>query len=296
MIHAQPLRNYALLGLLALLWGASYNFAKVAVQTIPPITTTALRVAIAAAILVMIVRRTGVTLFAAEYSSRSLFVQAWLINIVPWTLSAWAAQTIDSGLVTILNSTSPLFAFVITWGITRHEPATTGKLIGALGGLSGVVLIVGVGMFSALGNQLPQQLACIAGAVMFGIAAVHGRHFDSMPALAVATQTLLFASAVLVPLSLIVDRPWTLMPSAQSIGAIFCLAVFSSAAAVVVYYRILSAMGSMAAASQSYLRIVVGVTIGVVFLDESLTWERFAGMLLIFGGVIAMTRPHQPSA
>lgn len=293
--HSSPLRNYALLGLLALLWGVSYNFAKVAVATIPPITTTALRTAIAAVILGVILWRSGITLFSPRYPWRLLFIQAAMINIVPWTLSAWAAQTIDSGLVTILNSTSPIFAFLITWGITRHEPATAAKLAGALGGMAGVVLIVGVSVLGDMGSQLPQQLACIAGAVLFGLAAVHGKHFDGLPPLVPATLTLVIGAVVLLPASMLIDRPWLLAPSRASVIALVCLAVFSTAAALFVYYKILAAMGSIAAASQSYLRIVVGVAVGIVFLDESLTPERFAGMILILAGVIAMTRRSAPA-
>jgi drug/metabolite transporter (DMT)-like permease len=286
-----PLRNYALLGLLSLLWGVSYNFAKVAVETIPPITTTALRVAIAAVILTAVLRRHGVALCSPRYPWQLLIVQASMINIVPWTLSAWAAQTIDSGLVTVLNSTSPIFAFLITWGITRHEPATAAKLFGALAGLAGVVLIVGVGVFGAMGAQIAQQLACVFGAMLFGLAAVYGRRFEALPPLVPATLTLVIGSIVLVPLSFVIDRPWNLSPSRASLIAVGCLAVFSTAAALFLYYKILATMGSIAAASQSYLRIVVGVGVGIVFLGESLTPERCAGMFLILVGVVAMTRP-----
>ncbi len=283
------LRDYALLGLLSALWGVSYNFAKVAVETIPPITVTAGRVTIAALLLGAFLRASGVAVFSARYPWRSLIGQAAMINVIPWTLTAWAAQTIDSGLVAVLNSTSPIFAFFITWAITRHEPATAPKLAGALSGLAGVVLIVGVGVLSDLGGQVPQQLACVLGAILFGIAAVHGRRFDGLPALVPATLTLVVGAIALLPLSFAIDRPWSLAPSRASLVALACLAVFSTAGALFLYYRILGTLGSIAAASQSYLRIVVGVAAGIVFLGETLTPERLAGIVLIVAGVVAMT-------
>jgi drug/metabolite transporter (DMT)-like permease len=289
------LRSYALLALLALLWGLSYNFAKVAVETIPPVTATALRVSIAAIILVLIVRRMGITLWSPRHPWGTLFVQALLLNTIPWTLSAWAARTIDSGLVAILNSTSPIFAFFITWGITRHEPATAMKLIGALAGLAGVVMVIGLSALGSVGDQLVPQLACVFGAVLFGVAAVFGKRLDAMPPLLVATLTLIIGTILLVPASLAFDEPWMLTPSRSSVIALLCLAVFSTAAAVVCYYQILASMGSIAAASQSYLRIVVGVTVGIVFLGEQLTVARFAGMMLILGAVVAMTARERTS-
>jgi drug/metabolite transporter (DMT)-like permease len=286
----QTLRKYALLGLLALVWGVSYNFAKIAVETIPPITTTAVRVALAALVLGALLRAAKIPLLGARYPWRSLAIQAAMINVVPWTLSAWAAQTIDSGLVAVLNSTSPIFAFFITWAITRHEPATATKLAGALAGLAGVVLIVGVGALRGLGDQILQQLACVFGALLFGVAAVYGKRFDDLPPLVPATLTLAIGAAVLVPLSVVIDRPWTLAPSAASLVALACLALFSTALALYLYYRILATLGSIAASSQSYLRIVVGVATGVIFLDETLTPEQIGGIALIVAGVVAMTR------
>lgn len=292
-MRRQTFTDYALLGLLALLWGVSYNLAKVAVQTIPPITMTAMRIVIGFALLAAVLRLRGTPLLSPGYPWRRLAAQAMLNNILPWTMTAWAALSIDSGLVTVLNSTSPIFAFLITWGITRHEPATTGKLVGALVGLAGVIAIVGVGVFEGTNNPLPQQIACIVGAMLFGVAAVHGKHLDGTPSLVVATLTLLIGAVVLVPVSLLVDRPWTLAPTSASITALLALGVFSTGVAVFLYFRILATLGSIAAASQSYLRIVVGVSIGILFLDEALTVERFVGMSLILAGVIAMTRPDR---
>lgn len=295
MTRRHSLQDYALLGLLALLWGISYNFVKIAVQTIPPLTVTASRFLIGVAVLAAVLRWRGTPILRADLPWSRLTVQATINNILPWSLTAWAALTIDSGLVTILNSTSPIFAFLITWGITRHEPATPAKLFGALIGLAGVIAIVGTGALAGIGAHIPQQLACVAGAMMFGMAAVYGRRLQAMPPLLVATLTLLMGAVVMVPLCLIVDRPWTLAPSAASVMAMLGLAVFSTAAAVFVYYRILSTMGSIAASSQSYLRIVVGVSVGVLLLGETLTPERVAGMVLILAGVVAMTWPQRRS-
>lgn len=291
MTRRHTLHDYALLGLLALLWGIAYNFAKVAVETIPPLTMTALRFVIGVVLLAAVLRARGIRIFSAERPWRLLGVQATVNNILPWSMTAWAALSIDSGLATILNSTSPIFAFLITWGITRHEPATPAKLFGALIGLAGVVAIVGMGVLRGVGTQLPQQLACVAGAMMFGIAAVHGRRLDRLPPLLVATLTLFIGAVVMVPISLVVERPWTITPSAASVLALLGLGILSTAAAVFVYYRILATMGSIAAASQSYLRIIVGVTVGIIFLGETLTTERVVGMALILIGVVAMTRP-----
>ena len=94
-----------------------------------------------------------------------------------------------------------------------------------------------------------------------------------------------------LPLALLVEQPWTLQPSARSMLAVVALAIFSTGAAFIVYFRLLATIGSIATSSQAYLRIVVGVGLGIVFLDERLSASTIAGLMLVVAGVVAMTLP-----
>ena len=86
----------------------------------------------------------GVRLPRDAASWRRFLFQACLNSVVPFTLIAWAEQSLDAGLATILNSTSPIFTFLLTAAITRHETVTAQKLFGVLAGIVGICLIVGV--------------------------------------------------------------------------------------------------------------------------------------------------------
>ena len=101
---------------------------------------------------------------------------------------------------------------------------------------------------------------------------------------------------MLLPLSLVVDRPWTLAPSAESLLALLGLAVFSTALAFVVYFRLLHTLGSVGTTSQAYLRIPIGVGIGVVFLGETLNGSAWIGLAFVFAGVAAMSLPSKGRA
>src|SRR3954466_2331693 len=147
-------RELALLVLLATLWGGSYTFIKLGVATIPPITLIAARTAIAGALLVVIMHRRGIRLPGDAATWRRFLFQACLNSVIPWTLIAWGERFLDAGLSTILNSTSPVFAFFLTLAITRHEEVPLRKLFGVLAGMAGVCLIVGVQAFHGLGEQL----------------------------------------------------------------------------------------------------------------------------------------------
>src|SRR6202790_5103609 len=111
----------ALLLLLATLWGASYTFIKLGVATIPPITLIAARTAIAGVLLLAIMRWRGLKMPRDAATWRRFMFQACLNSVIPWTMIAWGERSLDAGLATILNSTSPIFTFFLTLAIARHE-------------------------------------------------------------------------------------------------------------------------------------------------------------------------------
>ena len=98
-------------------------------------------------------------------------------------------------------------------------------------------------------------------------------------------------AALLIPASPIVDRPWTLQPSVASLAALLALAVFSTALAFVIYFRLIRTIGPVATTAQAYLRVPIGVAAGVLFLDESLTPAAWVGLACVITGVAAMTLP-----
>jgi drug/metabolite transporter (DMT)-like permease len=123
-------------------------------------------------------------------------------------------------------------------------------------------------------------------------AAIYGRHFRDLHPAAPAAGSLLCGAAVLVPVSILVDQPWTLSPSAASLLALLGLAVFSTALALVIYFRLMATLGSVATTAQAYLRVPIGVGIGVLLLGESLQPTAWVGLLCVVVGVAAMSAPE----
>jgi drug/metabolite transporter (DMT)-like permease len=289
-------RELALLFLLATLWGASYTFIKLGVATISPITLIAARTSIAGLILLVIMRARGLRLPADAITWRRFLFQACLNSVIPFTLIAWAERALDAGLATILNSTSPIFTFLFTLAITRHEALTLRKLFGALAGMAGICLIVGVQALNWLGEQLAAQIAVVVATICYAGAAIFGRGFKGLDPMVPAAGSLLCGAAILVPVSLLVDRPWTLAPSMSSMLALLGLAVFSTAFAFVIYFRLIQTLGSVGTTAQAYLRVPIGVALGVLFLGETLTSTAWIGLGCVVVGVAAMTIPTQKVA
>lgn len=286
----------ALLLVLSTVWGASYSFIKVGVETIPPVTLIAARTLIAGAVLLAVIRWRGLRLPRDRRTWGRFLVQACLNSVVPFTLIAWAQQTTDAGLATILNATTPIFAFLLTVLVVRHEAVTGRKLFGVAAGLIGICLIVGVEALGGLGRELLAQLAIVAASVCYAGAAIFGKGFKDLDPMMPAAGSLICGAFVLVPASLLVDQPWRLEPSSASVLALMALAVVSTALAFVIYFRLVQTLGSVGTTAQSYLRVPIGVAIGMVFLGETLSPTAWIGLGCVVAGVIAMTLPARRRA
>ena len=278
---------------LATLWGASYTLIKIGVATIPPISFIAARTLIAGGILFAILRLRGLKLPSDGATWKRFMFQACLNSVIPFTMIAWAEQSVDAGLATILNSTSPIFTFLLTALLTQHEPATGRKLFGVVAGIVGICLIVGVEALNGLGHDLLAQLAIVAATVSYACAAIFGRGFNGLDPMIPGAGSLICGAAILLPLSLVVDQPWTLTPSMASVWALIGLSVFSTALAFVIYFRLLVTLGSVGTTAQAYLRVPIGVAIAILFLGETLTSTMLAGLLCVIVGVAAMTIPSK---
>ncbi|GGF41614.1 membrane protein [Aliidongia dinghuensis] len=285
--------DLALLLLLALLWGASYGFIRVAVATIPPLTLVATRVTIATVVLQLVMARQGTFLPRRPLAWRNFAIQAAMNGILPFSLIAWGEERVPSGLAGVLNSTTPIFVFLITWAWTRHERAGLRQLVGTLLGLAGIVAIVGPGALSAgLGGDVVAELAIVAATVCYAVAAIFGRTFAGLPPIVPAAGSTLVSAFVMAPAAALIERPWTLpAPSLNSVLALAALGLFSTAGAFVVYFRLLASLGSVGTASVAYLRAAVSVALGILFLGELPGWRTAGGLVLVLTGVAAMTLP-----
>lgn len=298
-IETPPARtavNLALLVLLATLWGAAYTLVKIGVETIPPLTFISGRTLIAGGILLAIMALRGIALPRDPAVWKRFMIQACLNSVVPFTLIAYAETHVGAGLATILGSNAPIFAFLLALLFVRHERPTLRQSFGVAAGLAGICLVVGVDALNGLGQDVLAQLALVLSAVMFGAAALFGRNFNGLDPMVPAAGSMITGAVMLTSLSLIIDRPWTLTPSVTSIAALIALAVFSTALAFVIYFRLIQTLGSVGTTAQAYLRVPLGVGLGVVVLGETLSPTVWIGLVCVVVGIAAMTIPKRAVA
>ncbi len=290
--------EFVLLGVLACLWGSSYLLIKVALATIPPITLMAVRVTLAALFLLVVMRVRGEHLPTDGRSWRDLFVQSLLNSSVAWLVLAWGAQYVPSGMAGVLNSTSPLFVFLLTAFSSNASSSNAKSLLkiaGVVLGFVGVLLVVGVDSLRGLGQQTLAQAAVLFGAFLYACAALNGRRLAHLSPLVTATGTMLWAAVSLVPLSLSLEQPWTLAPSSTSLSAAATLAILCTGIALIIYFRLMHTLGAMGVASQSYLRAGVSVLLGLIVLGEQLSATVLIGLVITIFGVALINWPaRQP--
>jgi drug/metabolite transporter (DMT)-like permease len=284
------IREYALLGLLAGLWGSSYLAAKVALETLPPLTLAATRVTVAAVVLFLVLGMTRLRLPRDASTWQKLFTQSLLNSTLAWAILAWGQQYVDSGLAGVLNSTSPIFVVLLTLVVPRREPPSGWQVFGALLGFAGVVATIGADVLRSLGRDILAQLAVLFSAFLYGLAALHGRRLAHVSPIVTAAGTMLLAALCLLPVSLVVERPWAIAPSPRSIAAASALALFCTAIALLIYFRLLRTLGPMGVTSQSYLRAGVAVVLGILALGEHVTPAVGIGLAAIILGVAAINR------
>jgi drug/metabolite transporter (DMT)-like permease len=279
---------------LSVLWGGSFFFAKVAVGELGPFTVVFARVSLAALALALVVP------LRRDAPWPTYFAMGFLNNALPFSLIFWGQTEIGSGLASILNATTPLFTLVVAHVLTPDEKIDRTKIVALLTGLSGVVVLIGPAALAG-SSALWAEAACLAAALSYAFAGIYGRRFRRMgiaPAEAAAGQ--LSASAVLIlPIMLVVDRPWTLSPPSLTVWlALGALALLSTALAYVLYFRILAAAGATVLLLVTFLIPVPAILLGALVLGERLEPRHYAGMALIGlglaiidGRIAALLRP-----
>jgi len=279
----------SLLIVLAFLWGSSFTLIKVAIETIPPATIVLGRLILGAALLLLFVRLRGIALPTSTRLWRAFAVQGFLQSALPFTLISWSEKYIDSGLAGLLNSTPPLFAFLITFFILKQSDAPMRKFIGVTIGFIGVLMTIGPDVLSGSSESVLGQLAVAGSSISYAVAAIYARRFSEQPALLTAACSMAMAMLMMVPVSFVVDQPWTLTPSSEAVWSIAALGVLSTTLAMIIYFRLVKTLGAVGVTSGSYLRAGFSVLLGVMFLGERLTPSLVSGIVLILLSVAIVT-------
>ncbi|HLY87609.1 MAG TPA: DMT family transporter [Acetobacteraceae bacterium] len=283
-------REWALLLMLSALWGGSFFFFKVLVAEVPPFTVVLGRVGIAAVALnaYLLLRRDHMPWDAGIW--RGFLMLGLLNNVIPFSLIVFGETRISSGLASILNAMTPVFTVLAAHALTSKEKLNGTKAAGVLCGLGGVAVLVGPAAFGQSGGaDLVGEACCLLAALSYAFAGIFGRRFRGIPPIKVATGQITASTLILIPLSLLVDRPWTLAaPSPHAWAAFFSIALLCTALAYLIYFRILATAGATNISLVTFLLPVSALILGALVLHERITAGALIGMGLIGVGLAAI--------
>ncbi len=284
-------REWGMLVVLSILWGGSFFFVGIAVAELPTFTIVFLRVGIAALGLHLVIRVMGERMPGGLQVWRTFFVMGFLNNLVPFSLIAWGQSHVESGLASILLATTPLFTIVVAHFVTADERLSAGRVAGIVAGIAGVIILIGSEVLSSLGIAFIAHIGLLGAALFYSFSAIFGRRFKRMgiTPLATATGQITASTALLLPLALVVDQPWTLvMPSVDTWLAVIGLALLSTSLAYIIYFRVLATAGATNLLLVTFLIPVSAIILGAAFLAERLEANHFIGMAVIGVGLAAI--------
>jgi len=281
-------RDWALLGLLSVLWGGSFCFNGVVLKELPPMTVVFIRVVLASLMLLPLLRYYKLG-FPSSLSGWTPFVAMALFNnVIPFSLILTAQTRITGGLASVLNATTPLFTVMIM-AAAGEEKLTARRIAGVILGLIGVIILRGENL-GFRDSQAFGVILCLTAAFCYGITALLGRRLLSdSPPLATATFQMLASCVMMAILATTFEQPWRLpMPGITTWLAILGLAALSTALAYIVFFAILQRSGATNVVLVTLLIPVVAILLGYLVLGEQVTRQEIIGALVIGSALLVM--------
>ncbi len=285
---ARPTRtDWLLLLVLGIMWGTSYAFIKLGVETLPTFTLIATRLLIGFGLLATVVVVAREPLPRNPRTYMHLAVMAAINIVIPFSLITWAELSVDSAIAAILNGAVPLIVIVLAAMTFHDEPITLNRLVGVVIGYVGVIVLVGQGIGAiASGSGFTGELALIGSTVAYAIGAVYSRrNIKGLRPMIPAVFQVGFALIMVSVLAFAFEDPLAVQWNLDAVVAVLWLGLLGSGLAYLLMFRLLNRIGATATSQLAYLLPVVGIITGAVMFNESIDARVAGGTALILGGV-----------
>lgn len=275
----------------AAFWGGSYFFTGIAVMELPVLSIVMARYAVSAPILIVLILWLGQRMPWNRDVIYAGFMLAVFNQLIPFSLIAWGQSHIPSAVASILNAAGPIITMIMAHFMTRDDKMTARRFAGVTIGFAGMVIMIGVSAMQAMNVDIAAQIACVLATVSYAFANIRARRFTDArlkPTELVAAQATI-AGLCLLPVLLVVDRPWTLdMPSGRTWLSLLGLGLLSSTLGHLIFFRLLTTAGATNISLVSYFMPVSAIVLGVLFLGEVLELRHIIGILTIAFGLAIM--------
>ena len=283
-IRKPGVADAALVMLLGCVWGSSFLPIKIAVFETGPMLLVFLRVIASLVPLLLYMFLRGIPFPKNRFDWSLLFVMSLLNTVVPFILLSWAGLHIASGVMALIMGLGPFLALFVSHWTTTDDKLSTNKLICMLIGFCGLAVIVGGDAFSGLSVNLLGDLAVAGAITCYVLATAMVRKLRSTAKEAMATSNMLISAVLLLPVMAVIDHPPVSSLSLEAWLAILYLGAVTTGIGYILRYHMVLTVGQSFTSMGSYIMPIMGVALGVMFLDEPLTLNLVIALGLVLAG------------
>jgi len=270
---------------LSIVWGGTFLFQGLAVRTMPPLTITFCRVFFAATVFWLLILFTRQHMPRDRHTWGMFFIMGLINNAIPFSLITWEQTHVEGGIASIMNATVSCFAVVLAHFLTKDEKLSVRKAVGVTVGFLGAYVLLRPELDGGISMRGLGEMAGLLASLSLALAGIFGKRFKAQAPMVTATGMLTCSSVIMLPLIMIVDRPWTLVPTVGGTGAIAGLVLLSTVVAYVLYFTVLRSAGATNLLLVTLLMPISAHILGAVFLSEPLYLSSVLGMLCILVGL-----------
>jgi len=281
-----------LLTLLGVIWGSSFFNIKIATYSYEPFTLALVRVVFASLPLILLCKFKAIKIEAFSNNWKPYAVIGLCNIAIPFTLIAIGTSKINSYLAAMLMSTTPMSGSILAHFFTKNEKITFLKSLGIIIGFAGVVFLFFDNLVINEKNYL-FALITILGSTFYSIGGILTLKLKNKGNENVTTSTTLWSVIFLLPLSLLIEKPWQLSPSLESTLALFYLGVVATGLAWLIRFRILTVNGLVFQTQVAYLIPIFGILFGYFLMDELITWKVIISLITIILGIYIVKKNNK---
>ena len=283
------LTDYILLTILSLIWASAFFNIKIATESFGPITISLLRVFFGSipVLLICFYKKIVVEAFSKDWH---WFMLIGFINlVVPFFLISYGVKSVQSNLAAILMSTTPLSSTILGHYYTKNEKFNLKKTLGILIGFAGIIYLFSDNILIDENNFI-SALLILLGSTCYVIGGVLTLKISKKKNENVTGSILIWAIIILIPLTLIFEKPWNITPSIESTISVIYLGIVPTGIAWLLRFRILKKNGLIFQSQVSYLIPIFGIMLGYIFLKELITYKVLVSLLAVVVGIYFVRR------
>jgi len=276
--------DYSLLCFLALIWSSAFFNIKIATESFGPVTIAFLRVFLASIPLIILcnVKNIKIEVFSKDWY---WFALIGFVNLViPFFFISYGIKAVQSNLAAILMSSTPLTSTILGHYFTKNEKFNLIKTIGVLIGFSGIVYLFSDNILINE-NNFYSALLILLGATGYVVGGVLTLKISNKRNENVTTSICIWASIILLPLTMIFEQPWNSTPNTLSIISVVYLGLVSTGLAWLLRFSILKKNGLIFQSQVSFLIPIFGIILGYIFLKELITPKIIVSVVLVLVGI-----------